>query len=72
MKKTSPDGPDRRDQKYYSNKDGYMKFTTDMKARELKANLANAREALRDERYKWRKNTKLDLLTKQMSDPLRL
>ena len=39
--------PDRRDQKYYSNKDGYNTFTTNMKARDLKVNLAKAREVWR-------------------------
>ena len=72
FEKTLSDEPDNKDKKYYSNKDGYMKFTTDMKARELKANLANAREAIRDERWKWTENIKLELLTKQMSDTLRL
>ncbi len=72
FEKTLSDEPDNKDKKYYSNKDGYMKFTTDMKARELKANLSNAKEAIRDERYKWTENIKLELLMKQMSDTLRL
>ena len=43
-----------------------------MKARELKANLANAREVMGDNRYKWTGNAKLELLMKEMSEKLRL
>ena len=55
--------PDRRDQKYYSTKDGYNTFATNMKARYLKVNLAQAKEVSDDVRYKWTANTKLELLT---------
>ena len=72
FEKALSDEPDKRNQKYYSYKDGYMKFTTDMKARELKASLANAREIMKDERWMWTDIMKIDLLTKGMSDALRL
>ena len=43
-----------------------------MKARDLKVNLAKAREVLEDNRYKWTGTTKLELLMKEMSERLRL
>ena len=64
--------PDPRDQKFYTDRDGYQTFDTKMKARELKINLAKAKETLEDVRFKWTDNTKKKLLTKGMTKELRL
>ena len=41
--------PDPRDQKFYTDRDGYQTFDTKMKARELKINLAKAKATSEDE-----------------------
>ena len=64
--------PDPKDQKFYTDRDGYQTFDTKMKARELKINLAKAKETSEDERCKWMDNTKKELLTKGMTKELRL
>ena len=45
------DLPDPRDQKFYTVKEGYNTFDTNMKARDLKVNLAQAKEVSEDVRY---------------------
>ena len=68
----SMDGDDDRNKRFYAVKDGYIKFTTNMKAREIKTKLANARATISDGRWRWTDSMKLEMLTKEMSNDLRL
>ena len=64
--------PDPKDQKFYTDRDGYPTFDTNMKARHLKINLAKAKETSEDVRFPWTDDTKKELLTKGMTMELRL
>ena len=58
--------------KWYTYKDEYPKFSINMTAADLKRSLAKANEIYTDSRWRWTTILRLELLTKDMSNDLKL